>query len=424
MANNGLKLTILFLFIITYEYCSTHVKLPTFTNTSTRSTYLIKDVFILAGQSNMAGRGGVIDKNWDGIIPPEVKPRPGKILRLGGDLTWEDAHEPLHIDIDVNKTCGVGPGMAFANAVLRGDPRRFRVVGLVPCAIGGSGIGEWSRGGRLYDELTRRAAAAGEGGGEIRGVLWFQGERDTLNISDAELYKERLRKLFIDLRTDLKSPLLPVIQSGLDPLMDAHEWNESLDRIISTIAEMIDLLKNESRRWATSPIFSTPLPSPAAASPPPTFAPVPTLPPPVSATPPTASKTASKPVLPTPTSASKSVPKQAASTIPLVMPKPTITILHTRLRKAGNSLPTEKNMILVKGVIEKREWRPPWHFTTTYPNVVGHTEWRPPWRNIKFLLCLSLRTRIVRVGWIVMYLKIRLITHWMIKMTRFEDYST
>ncbi|KAJ0507726.1 putative sialate O-acetylesterase domain, SGNH hydrolase superfamily [Helianthus annuus] len=142
MANNGLKLTILFLFIITYEYCSTHVKLPTFTNTSTRSTYLIKDVFILAGQSNMAGRGGVIDKNWDGIIPPEVKPRPGKILRLGGDLTWE-------------------------------------------------------------------------GGGEIRGVLWFQGERDTLNISDAELYKERLRKLFIDLRTDLKSPLLPVIQVAL-----------------------------------------------------------------------------------------------------------------------------------------------------------------------------------------------------------------
>ncbi|KAF5780528.1 putative sialate O-acetylesterase domain, SGNH hydrolase superfamily [Helianthus annuus] len=204
MANKGLKLTILFLFIITYEYWSSHVQVVDFTYTG--STHLVNDVFILAGQSNMAGRGGVIDKNWDGI------PRPGKILRLGGDLRWEDAHEPLHIDIDVNKTCGVGPGMAFANAVLRGDPRRFRVVGLVPCAIGGSGIREWSRGGRLFDGLTRRAAAAVQGGGEIRAVLWFQGERDTLNISDAELYKERLRKLFIDLRTDLKVPLLPVIQ--------------------------------------------------------------------------------------------------------------------------------------------------------------------------------------------------------------------
>ncbi|KAI3761138.1 hypothetical protein L1987_51546 [Smallanthus sonchifolius] len=213
MANYyGLKLTILFLIIITYEYWSS---LPNFTNTSTAPTHHIKDVFILAGQSNMAGRGGVIDGDWDGIIPPEIKASPGRILRLGGDLRWVDAQEPLHADIDVNKTCGVGPGMAFANAVLRGDPRRFRVVGLVPCAIGGSGIGEWSRGGRLYEGLTRRAAAAVGGGGEIRAVLWFQGERDTLNISDAELYKERLHKLFIDLRTDLKSPLLPVIQVAL-----------------------------------------------------------------------------------------------------------------------------------------------------------------------------------------------------------------
>ncbi|MFS7897169.1 hypothetical protein Hanom_Chr00s007159g01737031 [Helianthus anomalus] len=44
-------------------------------------------------------------------------------------------------------------------------------------------------------------------------------------------------------------------QSGLNPLMDAHEWNESSDRIISTIEEMIDLLKHESQRWATSFIF-------------------------------------------------------------------------------------------------------------------------------------------------------------------------
>ncbi|KAK9054300.1 hypothetical protein SSX86_025378 [Deinandra increscens subsp. villosa] len=186
--NYALKLTILlFLFILTYEYWSTHVNPPDFT---AGRTHLIKDVFILAGQSNMAGRGGVINNTWDGAIPPDVKPRPGKILRLGGDLRWVDAQEPLHADIDVNKTCGVGPGMAFANAVLRGDPGRFTVVGLVPCAIGGSGIGEWSRGGRLYRGLTRRAAAAVEGGGEIRA-------------------------LFVDLRDDLKSPLLPVIQVAL-----------------------------------------------------------------------------------------------------------------------------------------------------------------------------------------------------------------
>ncbi|KAI3758860.1 hypothetical protein L6452_06432 [Arctium lappa] len=211
MANNGLKLSFFFLFIISYEYWVNHVNIV-----DTNSADLVKDVFILAGQSNMAGRGGVIDGYWDGVIPPEIRTRPGKILRLGGDLSWEDAAEPLHSDIDANKTCGVGPGMAFANAILRGDPRRFAVVGLVPCAIGGSGIEEWSRGGRLYDGLMRRAGVAVEGGGgKIRAVLWFQGERDTVNRSDAESYKEKLQRLFMDLRADLNSPLLPVIQVAL-----------------------------------------------------------------------------------------------------------------------------------------------------------------------------------------------------------------
>ncbi|KAI3522205.1 hypothetical protein L2E82_17586 [Cichorium intybus] len=215
MASNGVKLTMFFLFIITYGYWESHVNVADFIDTSRRSTHLPKDVFILAGQSNMAGRGGVIDGNWDGIIPPEIQSSPGKILRLGGDLSWEDAEEPLHADIDVNKTCGVGPGMAFANALLRGDRRRFPVVGLVPCAIGGSGIDEWSRGGRLYERLVRRAAVAVEDGGEIKAVLWFQGERDTINITDAESYKGKLQRLYIDLRTDLKSPLLTVIQVAL-----------------------------------------------------------------------------------------------------------------------------------------------------------------------------------------------------------------
>ncbi|KAL4583497.1 hypothetical protein LXL04_008071 [Taraxacum kok-saghyz] len=215
MAVNGFKLTLFFLFIIAYGYWESHVNIADFINTSSSYSHLVKDVFILAGQSNMAGRGGVIDRNWDGIIPTEIQASPGKILRLGGDLSWEDAAEPLHADIDINKTCGVGPGMAFAHALLRGDPRRFPVVGLVPCAIGGSGIDEWSRGGRHYQRLVRRAAVAVEGGGEIKAVLWFQGERDTINITDAESYKGKLQKLYIDLRTDLKSPVLPVIQVAL-----------------------------------------------------------------------------------------------------------------------------------------------------------------------------------------------------------------
>ncbi|KAH0989991.1 hypothetical protein GBA52_001474 [Prunus armeniaca] len=173
-----------------------------------------KNIFILAGQSNMAGRGGVSGGKWDGNVPPECQPR-SSIVRLSAQLGWEQAHEPLHADIDVGKTCGVGPGMAFANEVLRVRGSRFGVLGLVPCAVGGTRIGEWARGTRLYNELVRRATESVRDGGVIRAVLWYQGESDTVNRVDAEGYKGNFERLVMDLRCDLKNPKLPVIQVAL-----------------------------------------------------------------------------------------------------------------------------------------------------------------------------------------------------------------
>ncbi|KAK9269979.1 hypothetical protein L1049_025552 [Liquidambar formosana] len=177
------------------------------------STIQWKNIFILAGQSNMSGRGGVVNETWDGIVPPECSPNP-EILRLNAELSWEEASEPLHRDIDVGKTCGVGPGMAFANAVLDKDSS-LGVVGLVPCAIGGTNISEWARGRHLYDELVRRTAASLQDGGTIRAVLWYQGESDTVNQKDADSYKGKLEKFFSDLRYDLQSPMLPIFQVAL-----------------------------------------------------------------------------------------------------------------------------------------------------------------------------------------------------------------
>lgn len=172
-----------------------------------------KNIFILAGQSNMSGRGGVINETWDGIVPLESRPKT-MILRLNAQLNWEQAMEPIHRDIDWNKTCGVGPAMAFANGVLVSDSS-FGMVGLVPCAIGGTNISEWGKGSRLYNEMVRRAAAAVLDGGVIRAVLWYQGESDTVFREDAERYKGNLEKFILDLRDDLQSPVLPVFQVAL-----------------------------------------------------------------------------------------------------------------------------------------------------------------------------------------------------------------
>ncbi|CAI0465094.1 unnamed protein product [Linum tenue] len=140
----------------------------------------------------MAGRGGVHNNtatgavHWDGIVPAQCEPNPS-ILRFSKDLVWVPAHEPLHADIDSTKTNGIGPGMPFANAVLTQDP-----------------------------EMVRRATAAvAAGGGNLRGLIWYQGESDTNSREDAEGYRGRLETLFYHVRQDLQLPALPIIQVAL-----------------------------------------------------------------------------------------------------------------------------------------------------------------------------------------------------------------
>lgn len=175
------------------------------------STKEKKQIFILSGQSNMAGRGGVSHKKWDGFLPPQCHPHPS-ILRFSAHSRWEQALEPLHADIDTSKTCGVGPAMPFARALLSSDPAAFGTVGLVPCAIGGTAIREWEPGSHLYANMVQRAEESVREGGEIRAVLWYQGESDTSSRHDAHSYKANMEKLIRHVRDHLRSPSLPFIQ--------------------------------------------------------------------------------------------------------------------------------------------------------------------------------------------------------------------
>ncbi|KAF3446607.1 hypothetical protein FNV43_RR11787 [Rhamnella rubrinervis] len=142
----------------------------------------------------MAGRGGVLVNNatgeltWSGFVPNQCQPNTS-ILRFTANFTWEEAREPLHADIDVNKTNGIGPGMPFAHELLAEDPSSYGIVGLVPCAIGGTKIDEWAKGTQLYNEMVRRA--------------------------QANTYQPKLQQLFMDVRFDLMSPTLPIIQVAI-----------------------------------------------------------------------------------------------------------------------------------------------------------------------------------------------------------------
>ncbi|OIT04375.1 putative carbohydrate esterase [Nicotiana attenuata] len=61
----------------------------------------VKNIFILSGQSNMSGRGGVFNQTspagmvnltWGGVVPPECQPNPS-IVRLSAELKWAEAKD-------------------------------------------------------------------------------------------------------------------------------------------------------------------------------------------------------------------------------------------------------------------------------------------------------------------------------------------
>ncbi len=175
------------------------------------------DLFLLIGQSNMKGRG---------VMPEEPKRDPRIVMMHLKDDAWYLARHPLHHTGDPrtfegHDNAGVGPGLAFAEAIAARDPKVR--IGLIPCAVGGSQIALWQKGAKLYDEALRRAKLALQQTApvkaRIRGALWLQGEADATD-ERLPVYETKLLKLVDDLRTDLGEPQLPFIACTIGEMRD------------------------------------------------------------------------------------------------------------------------------------------------------------------------------------------------------------
>lgn len=154
-------------------------------------------VFLLIGQSNMAGRAALEEGDEKPIA---------NVLLLDDQGKWIPATNPLNrfaTDRKVLSMQRISPGTGFAHEMSAKLPGK--TIGLIANARGGTKIEQWGKGQNLYVHTIERLARVKNL--KIDGVLWHQGEG---NRSDSE-YLERLTELITRLRADLKNPMLPFV---------------------------------------------------------------------------------------------------------------------------------------------------------------------------------------------------------------------
>ena len=170
-----------------------------------------RSLFLLIGQSNMAGRAELDAET--GVTRP-------RISRLTPRGTWEPAADPLHRESP--GLPGIGPGMSFALTVALAMPDA--AIGLVPCAVGGAPLARWLKGADLFDAAVDRTRGALATGGSLAAILWHQGESDALAVADAGTYEARLRETIGHLRHALGDATVPFIAGELGLFLPPAEF--------------------------------------------------------------------------------------------------------------------------------------------------------------------------------------------------------
>lgn len=193
-------------------------------------------IFMMAGQSNMAGRGG---------IEPQDLVSNERIIAINNKDQWVGAKEPLHF-YEPN-AAGLDCGMSFAQELLVKVPDSVTIA-LVPCAVGGSSVFQWlnneeHRGVALLSNFYQKVALAKKRG-VIKGILWHQGESNA-NAGDLPNYSDALLGLFTKFRTAVKNDDPPIIMGELGRFAKPEgkaAYFEEMNTLLLKIAEGDDSL--------------------------------------------------------------------------------------------------------------------------------------------------------------------------------------
>ena len=194
-------------------------------------------LYLLIGQSNMAGRGKL---DAEHAVSNE------RVLKFTKSNVWAQAEEPLHFDKPIAGAC---LGMSFGRAMADSAGKDV-TVGLIPCAVGGTPLSRWCKDGDLYKQALARAKAAMKDG-TLKGILWHQGESDSGSENLAHSYRERLAKMVADLRADLGAGDVPFVAGKLGEFL-RREGKGGKPALWPVVNEQIDALPRTLPRSAVA----------------------------------------------------------------------------------------------------------------------------------------------------------------------------
>ncbi len=184
-------------------------------------------VFMMAGQSNMAG-GGIVESQ-DTLAS-------NRVLTISKKGRLILAKEP--IDLYNKGRSGLSCGVSFGKNLVKEIPNNISIL-IIPTAIGATSIEEW-----LADEKRlnvnllsnfREKLELGEKYGIVKGILWHQGESDAVP-DKIPSYEKNLKKLFSQFRSYAKNLKLPILTAELGSFSTQPDQWEAINKVIRTNA--------------------------------------------------------------------------------------------------------------------------------------------------------------------------------------------
>lgn len=183
-------------------------------------------VFLCAGQSNMAGMRTDVAELSD----PQLRLAQENFAFSQGE--W---HRLMPGSAQNPGAKWFGPEISFAVAMqqMLGHP-----VGIIKFSVGGSSLAvRWNpqntdRNSFYYKLKELVAEARKQKDFEVVGVLWMQGEADSLQEESAEAYERNFSTLIQAFRADYGDPHLPFVAGRVNPPVEAYPFAGQIRTVI------------------------------------------------------------------------------------------------------------------------------------------------------------------------------------------------